>query len=246
MAARVRELMGEPAPTGASVAGVPRHSVSARWEPSRAAVVSLLVLLVAVVAATAWWYLGSQAPAVPVASTGGGTAALSPSPSPALAAPSSAMPSSVSSSPGGSIVVDVAGKVVHPGVYRLAAGSRVDDAVRAAGGAAHGVSTVTLKLAAPLHDGDQVVVGEPGATAGVGAAGAGAAGAASGGTSAPVDLNTATAEQLDALPGVGPVLAQHIVDWRTAHGGFTSIDQLQSVSGIGDAKYADLRSLVSV
>ncbi|MCW2497128.1 helix-hairpin-helix domain-containing protein, partial [Jatrophihabitans sp.] len=127
----------------------------------------------------------------------------------------------------------------------------VDDAVRAAGGAAHGVSTVTLNLAAPLHDGDQVVVGEPGVTAGVGAAGAGAAGAgaggaASGGTSAPVDLNTATAEQLDALPGVGPVLAQHIVDWRTAHGGFTSIDQLQSVSGIGDAKYADLRSLVSV
>ena len=123
----------------------------------------------------------------------------------------------------------------------------MDDAIRAAGGVLHGVNTTTLNLASLLQDGDQVVVGVPGAAA-AGTSG-GVASAESGGgapSTGIVDLNTASEAQLDALPGVGPVLAQHILDWRSAHGGFTSVDQLQSVSGIGDAKFADLKPLVSV
>jgi competence protein ComEA len=134
------------------------------------------------------------------------------------------------------------GKVHHPGVYDLPAGSRVEDAVRAAGGALPGVDLSTLNLAAPVSDGQQIAVGVPGAVS----AGGGPAGTAAGAAGAKVNLNTANAGQLDALPGVGPVLAQHIVDWRSQHGSFTSIDQLREVSGIGEAKYADLKALVTV
>ncbi len=123
----------------------------------------------------------------------------------------------------------------------------MDDAVRAAGGALAGVDLSTLNLAQLLADGEQIavsVVGAPGGVAGV--AGGAAAGSGSAVVTGPVNLNSATGAQLDALPGVGPVLAQHILDWRTAHGQFTSIDQLREVSGIGEAKYADLKSLVTV
>jgi competence protein ComEA len=140
-------------------------------------------------------------------------------------------------------VVDVAGKVRHPGVYRLAAGSRVIDAVRAAGGARRGVSMTSLNLAAQLQDGEQVLVGAPAQPAG---AQPGSSVGADGGTGAPVDLNTATLEQLEALPGVGPVLAQRILDWRSQHGSFTSIEQLDEVSGIGPAKFAQLRDAVTL
>ena len=100
-----------------------------------------------------------------------------------------------------------------------------------------------LNLASKLADGQQVAVGVPGAASAVGVPGTGAA---SGAASAPIDLNTATVQQLDALPGVGPVLAQRIVDWRTQHGRFESVDQLQEVSGIGPSRLADLRPLVTV
>ena len=138
------------------------------------------------------------------------------------------------------VVVDVVGKVSNPGVYRLPSGSRVADAVQAAGGVLPGVDLSALNLAAPLSDGEQVAVGVPGAPA------VAAAGTGSGAGAGPVNLNTASAAQLDALPGVGPVLAQHILDWRTAHGQFTSVDQLREVSGIGEAKFADLKPLVTV
>jgi competence protein ComEA len=137
------------------------------------------------------------------------------------------------------VVVDVVGRVVSPGLYRLPAGSRIDDALKAAGGPLPGTDLTTLNLAQRVTDGQQVAVGVSGAPAPAGSAAESAA-------TGPVDLNSATLGQLDALPGVGPVLAQHILDWRTTHGRFDSIDQLREVSGIGPAKYSELRPLVTV
>ena len=149
--------------------------------------------------------------------------------------------SSTAGASGGEIVVDVSGKVREPGVHRLPAGSRVTDALRAAGGVRSGTNTEGLNLARFLVDGEQVVVGGPTPAAAVpGATGSTGTGAAA----APVSLNTATADQLNSLPGVGPVLAQHIIDYRTQHGGFRSVDELRQVNGIGDRRFADLRDLV--
>jgi competence protein ComEA len=159
----------------------------------------------------------------------------------AAAVGSAAPTGSPASASAAMLVIDVVGKVARPGIYRLPAGSRVDDAVRAAGGAQAGVDLSTVNLAAPITDGEQIAVAVPGAPAVADGSGTGAAAAG-----APVNLNTATAAQFDALPGVGPVLAQHIVDWRTQHGRFTSVDQLREVSGIREAKFADLKSLVTV
>lgn len=155
-----------------------------------------------------------------------------------------------SATPGPEIVVDVSGKVREPGIHRLPAGSRVVDALRAAGGVRPGTDTDGLNRARFLVDGEQVVVGGPAAPAagpaggGTAAGGMGAGGAVGAGPAAPVSLNTATVEQLDTLPGVGPVLAQHIIDYRTQHGGFRSVDELREVNGIGDRRFADLRNLV--
>ncbi|MEU3844153.1 ComEA family DNA-binding protein [Streptomyces sp. NPDC028635] len=154
---------------------------------------------------------------------------------------------------GPEIVVDVSGKVRRPGIHRLPAGSRVVDALSAAGGVRPGTDTQGLNRARFLIDGEQVVVGGPQPAAGPGTSGAGtwpgggggSAGAVGGGAPAgPVSLNTATVDQLDALPGVGPVLARHIVDYRTQHGGFRSVDELREVNGIGDRRFSDLRELV--
>jgi competence protein ComEA len=156
----------------------------------------------------------------------------------------------VGASAGTEIVVDVSGKVREPGIHRLPPGSRVDDALRAAGGVRPGASTAGLNRARFLVDGEQVVVGAPTPVQG-GAPVPGAAGAVQGGapvpgaaSAAPVSLNTATAEQLDTLPGVGPVLAQHIIDHRTRNGGFRSVAELREVNGIGERRFADLRNLV--
>jgi competence protein ComEA len=149
---------------------------------------------------------------------------------------------------GTTIVVDVGGKVRVPGLQRLPAGSRVEDALRAAGGVRPGTDTDALNRARLLVDGEQIVVGAPAPPAGPGAGGSGpvgAGGSAVGGAPAsPVGLNTATVDQLDSLPGVGPVLARHIIDYRTTHGGFRSVDELREVNGIGDRRFADLRPLV--
>lgn len=142
---------------------------------------------------------------------------------------------------GTEIVVDVGGKVRKPGVHSLPAGSRVADALRAAGGVRPGTKTDGLNRARFLVDGEQVIVGAPAPPAGAGPAPSGPAGAA---PAAPVSLNTATIDQLDTLPGVGPVLAQHIIDYRTQHGGFRSVDELREVNGIGESRFADLRDLV--
>ena len=154
----------------------------------------------------------------------------------------------VAGAAGAEIVVDVSGKVRDPGIHRLPAGSRVADALRAAGGVRPGTSTDGLNRARFLVDGEQVVVGGPAVAAAPGVvpgAVAGSVGSAAGaGPAAPVALNTATVDQLDTLPGVGPVLAQHIIDYRTQHGGFRSVDELREVNGIGDRRFADLRNLV--
>jgi competence protein ComEA len=135
--------------------------------------------------------------------------------------------------------VDVVGAVRRPGLYRVGKGARVADAVSRAGGPARGADLELVNLAALVADGEQVVVPRRGTAV---AAAAGAAGAA---PSGPVHLNSATLEQLDALPGVGPVTAQKILDYRTQHGGFGSVDELDAVSGIGPARLADLRPLVA-
>ncbi|MFL5995899.1 MAG: helix-hairpin-helix domain-containing protein [Streptomyces sp.] len=136
---------------------------------------------------------------------------------------------------GAEIVVDVGGKVREPGIHRLPAGSRVADALKAAGGVRPGTNTDTLNRARFLVDGEQVIVGAPGVSAPAPGPGGPAAGGPAG-PAAPVSLNTATVDQLDTLPGVGPVLAQHIVDYRTQHGGFRSVDELREVNGIGDPR----------
>lgn len=139
----------------------------------------------------------------------------------------------------GDVVVDVTGAVRRPGVYRLPAGSRVDDAVKRAGGASGKAELDSLNLAALLADGQQIVVPErtpAGATAGPGVAAA--AGAAEEG---PISLATATSAELDTIDGIGPVTAEDIIDFREEHGGLSSVDQLDQISGIGPATMEALR-----
>jgi len=156
-----------------------------------------------------------------------------------LAAPSLGPTSSApSADPAGTVVVDVAGKVRRPGVAALPAGSRVVDAIRKAGGARAGVDLSPLNLARVLVDGEQILVGMAPAP-GVAATASSQPGAAAA-DGALVNLNTASLEQLDSLPGVGPVTAQKILDWRTAHGAFTAIDELLEVDGIGEKTLADM------
>jgi competence protein ComEA len=144
---------------------------------------------------------------------------------------------------GGSVVVHVAGAVRNAGVYRLRAGARVDDALARAGGATPRADLSQVNLAAKVEDGRQVLVPRRVAAA---AAPAPAGTAAPGQPVVPLNLNTATLEQLDTLPGVGPATAQKIIDYREQHGGFGSVDELGEVPGIGDVRLASLREQVRV
>jgi competence protein ComEA len=137
------------------------------------------------------------------------------------------------------VVVDVVGAVRRPGLYRLGSGARVADAIARAGGVTGRADRSLVNLAAPLADGQQVVV--PRAGTGL----APPAGGPAPSPSAPVNLNSATVEQLDGLPGVGPVTAQKIVDYRREHGPFTSVDQLDAISGIGPTRIDNLRAHVT-
>ena len=139
--------------------------------------------------------------------------------------------------------VHAAGAVARPGVYRVRPGGRVADVVDAAGGPAPGADLDLVNLAARVTDGERVYVPTRGEAPPPPAGGATAGGGAA---ARPVDLNTATLDQLDALPGVGPSTAQAIVDYRTERGRFASVDELLEVRGIGDAKLAALRSRVKV
>jgi competence protein ComEA len=239
-------------------------------------VVVLALVVVCAVGATAWKVAdahgGTSAPAPSPASplvtpTSGaaGAAGAGPSATAAGAAvPSASAPSSgagaggasagaasgPSASSSGSVVVDVAGKVRRPGIATLPAGSRVVDALRAAGGAKHGVALGSLNLARVLSDGEQVVVGvrPPAgvAAAAVGTAAPGGSSAAAGSPAPMVDVNTADQTTLELLPGIGPVTARSILDYRTENGPFGSVDDLLGVSGIGDATLAKIAPFVTL
>lgn len=171
--------------------------------------------------------------------------AISPATGSASRSPSGETPlGGVTSGPiasGGEFIVDIEGKVRRPGIVRVAKGSRVIDALEAAGGVLPGVQTSALNLARVLTDGEQILVGVPPPAGSVQTA------PPSGGVPpGPLDLNTATLDQLEELPGVGPVLAQRILDYRLKQGRFTSVDELREVSGIGDQRFAELKDLVRV
>jgi competence protein ComEA len=147
------------------------------------------------------------------------------------------------------LVVDVEGEVRRPGIQRVAAGTRAAVAVMQAGGLTRHGDATAVNLAAPLHDGQQVVVPRRGAALAAApggdlaaAAGAGGAGGVGGAPAQPVSLSQATVAQLDTLDGIGPTLAARIVAYRTEHGGFRSIDELKQVEGIGEKRFASLKA----
>ncbi len=208
--------------------------------PGQLAVVAVVAVVGLVV--TCWFLVrsGGHAVGAPLALDTPGAALARPqgSVAPAGAAPAPGGPSAAASR----VVVDVTGKVRRPGIAVLRSGARVVDAIRAAGGARPGVDLGVLNLAQVVTDGEQIVVGGPPApSTGVAAAATGAPSAA-----ALVHLNTADQTALESLPGVGPVTAQAILAWRSAHGGFSAVSQLLEVDGIGDATLAKLTPYVTL
>jgi competence protein ComEA len=243
------------APPKPAVLTVPVALRGVRARPRRLAVLGVLVLLVAVALVlglrVAW--ARSSAKPQPVAAaahaTPGGLVART-VPAAFASTGTVALPTAA-----GVLLVHVVGQVRRPGVVRLPPGSRVLDAVQAAGGATSSADLNHLNLARPAADGEQILVPKPGESipvGGVPGAGGGVPGSAvqgsPGGGSAGglVDLNTADATALDSLPGVGPVIAQRILDWRTQHGRFSSVDELGEVSGIGDKLLAQIGPKVRV
>ena len=236
-----------PAPAVSPVVAAGRHrapGTTVRVAPGRTGVWALAAAgLLAVVLVLLWTWSDrptvTPAPAAPAPTTvAPGAAGRTAARTPAAGSPTVGEAAATSST----VVVSVVGLVARPGLVTLPTGARVADAVTAAGGLVAPADPASVNLAAVLADGQQVAVGVPGAAAdpGGGTAAAGTVG------SGPVDLNVATVAALDGLPGIGPVLAQRIVDFRTQHGRFASVDQLDDVPGIGPALYARLAGQVRV
>jgi competence protein ComEA len=215
------------------------------------------VLVAACLAALVWTVVllvggRSEAFVVPLRTTP--TAAEGVHASPTLPAMATAASSSVPTAPEphaakttpSVLVVHVSGLVQRPGLVQLPVGSRVSDALQAAGGPAAGAELATLNLARLVVDGEQIAVGVPPAPDASSAAGGSTAAPSSQPSGGSVDLNRATLQELDALPGVGPVLAQRILDWRTENGRFTSIEELQEIKGIGERTFAEISKHVRV
>lgn len=220
-----------------------------RADPGRAGVIALAVVGVIAVLVTVFTLVRDKTPPVASAKLPPVEMVSSASPTPGPAPPDA----------DGPVVVSVVGLVHKPGLVTLAPGARIADALTAAGGATDGADLIGLNMARRVTDGEQIIVGivsAPGQPAAMGssvnsepAAAPTDAPSTSGKTSAPgglVDLNAATVEELDTLPGIGPVTAAAIVAWRAANGRFTSIDQLGDVDGIGPARLEKLRDLVHV
>jgi competence protein ComEA len=236
------DAAGPPGPDAAALPSrLGRHRApgrTARVDPGRPGAWALwVVAVVAAVSVIGWTWL--DRPAVERVPVAGVTSAVSSAPA---SAGSSSAAAPAGSGAAGTLVVSVVGQVRSPGLVTLPAGSRVADALAAVGGLLPEADPASVNGAAVLSDGQQIAVGVPGGETPSTAAGA-ASGADGGGL---LDLNTATAAELDALPGIGPVLAQRIVDHRTAHGRFISVDQLDDVSGIGPSIFADLAHRVRV
>jgi competence protein ComEA len=218
--------------------GVGRHRApgsAARWDPGRGGARSLwIAALTAALLLAGWtWLDRPRVEPAPPASVASSPAATS-TPAPAVGEAADASEA---------VVVSVVGLVARPGLVTLPPGARVADAVEAAGGFLPEADPASVNLAALLTDGAQVAVGVPGGVAGVGAD---AEGGSSSGLPGRVDLNAASAAELDALPGIGPVLAQRIVEHRTRNGPFESVAQLDDVPGIGPAIAAELAELVGL
>jgi len=234
-----------------------------RLGPAQLAVVALV--LVAALAVTCWWLARGRATALSTPVAASSSAPLASLGSPAVApvvdtgpaateepttAASTGASAGVSSgaSSGETVTVDVEGRVRRPGIVILPTGSRVTDALKAAGGVPHRRSLHGLNLAAVLVDGQQIMVGATVSTSGsvpIGTSAGSVSDPAADGAP-PVNLNTATADQLDSLPDVGPVTAQSILEWRQQNGGFTSVQQLLDVDGIGPATLAKLAPHVTI
>src|SRR6476659_6546087 len=205
---------------------------------SRGELAGLVVVLVATLAGVGLWYSRSLPKPIQIAET----------PAPAFAQAASGSVSGIpaagspgaSASPPADMIIDVTGGVRRPGVYQFQPGSRVIDAVQRAGGARDGADLTLLNLAAPLADGQQILVPKEGASA------SGATGGTGVGGVAVVNINTADEPTLETLNGVGPALAAAIIQFRTDQGPFTSVDQLDEVSGIGPATLEKLRPQVTV
>jgi competence protein ComEA len=198
-------------------------------------------LAVYAAAAVAVVLLGARYLSTP--SAAGGRAAAGPS---GHTVPAKGASVRVETAGSGAAVVQVVGAVRRPGVYRLRSGQRVDDAVHTAGGATRRADLAGVNLAAKVSDGQQIIVPAAGAAGAAAGGPAGADGAAAAAPGRPLNLNTATPEQLDQLDGVGPATAQKIVAYRQAHGGFRSVSELDQVPGIGEKKLAGLKDRVRV
>jgi competence protein ComEA len=227
---------------GRSLAAVLPPTLRGRVALGPAQLALVAALVAGGLAVTCWWVVRGDAREVsasPSLSNAPGELA-----TPAEPVASSGASPPASGAPGGTVTVDVTGKVRRPGIAVLDAGSRVVDALRAAGGARRGVDLTSLNLARVLVDGEQIVVG---VAAPPGVAGATAAPVPPGAPAGPlVNLNTADQSLLETLPEVGPVTAEAIIAWRTEHGGFTAIDELLEVDGIGDATLATITPHVTV
>ena len=218
-----------------------RAAVTGLGRAQAAAVVLALVIALA----GAWVFGPGRARVVPIDAEVVASGTPLPQGGAGAPAPPGASPGpSADPTASGEVVVHVAGLVAKPGVVVLPGGSRVVDAVEAAGGAQPTVDLTSLNLARMLTDGEQILVGVAAPPDSSDDGGAGGGGGAD--PSGAVDLNSATAEQLDTLPGIGPALAGRILDWREQHGRFTAVDELREVPGIGEKKFAALTGLVSV